>query len=467
VTWLDRGWFTATFLVGVAFIAVLPPFQTNDEDSHWRRMWTVAQGEPYCDKIPEVANLLPVSVHFEGDHEKRHVAKLEYLREAWENRGYNLPVTVISTGCGYFPLGYLPSAIVAKRVAFGPGARPRVGGMLAAYYAARLANWIMVSLAVLLLALKVPWARHLTLFFYSIPEVLQQSVAINLDAFLFALTCVFIVLVFKADRWRTVLWMALVVTLMTMTKPIYAPLSLLGIPLMARLIPRTGFRWHHVLAAQLLFFLPLWARGQWQASIPSESLTGWGVGWVNPALQVAHLKEHPFKIVTLLFWQLCDLFTRKLMQGGWTSIFGAFGWSAFEMPSIGYYLLLVALVFAVLADAGGPPLAPIAPSPHKPWVARVVWWVPALGLASIFAGVILAMYIYFTKVGEDTVNGVQGRYYLVPLLISGVLAMWAYKRRHLLPVRFAKAAAIGPLIAALSCTAAGVLAVLAIRDFYW
>jgi uncharacterized membrane protein len=323
----------------------------------------------------------------------------------------------------------------------------------------------MLTLMVFFLLLELPWARSLILFFYSIPEVHQQASTIGLDSFLFVMTLWLLLLLFRQARWRSVAWMAAIVTVMTMTKPIYAPLALLAVPMIVTLSKRGPWTWRGWLATGSLFLpAPLWVA--WSKSIPPTTSTGWSPGWVNPGNQVKYLLHHPWHVLTLLYGQLENNWSTDLMHGRWTGIFGAFGWSAFEMSPIGYYALLGALVWALLADWSSTAETPKV-CDATGWKRKAAWTAAVLGPVGVIVGAILAMYLYFSRVGAPVVNGVQGRYYLAPLLILFFLGVYAARRKRPAPEALD---AMRPYMigtAAFLCMLADALAVHAIRDFYW
>lgn len=458
-------WFCATFAYGVVFVFVLPPFQTNDEDSHWRRLWTVAQAQVYCHSIPQAATELPEIVHYVGVHEQQHVFSSGYLKKGLEYRGYNLPAEVISTACGYFPAGYVPGAIIARLFAL-HGVHPRVGGMLRGYYAARLVNWILFSFTILVVSVRLSWFRSTLLFFHAIPEVLQQTVAINLDWFLLSVTALLLICIFDFGspiRALAMIWCCVFV--MAATKPIYAPLVLLGAPLFVTVAASPRRRWLWAIVPLAIF--PLFAHRWWTESIPPQTLKGWGVPWIHPDAQIQFLKEHPLHVLTLFWSQFVNTFSsHKLIEGGWTSIIGGFGWSAFEMHPIGYWLVLLAFGAALSADI----TSAATKAAEVPEVSRLAWrlgWAAAtLGILAVVAGIILGMYIYFSRVGQDSVLGVQGRYYHVPLLLLTSFLVFHLRRRGVL-ARWARYRKRAAGVAAVTLCVANALAVSAIHDFYW
>jgi hypothetical protein len=186
----------------------------------------------------------------------------QYWRDALHFAGGEYQVTTDGTACRYPPTPYFLPAMVARTVAFIHG-ELRPGSMLRAGYAARLTNWILTSLAVLLMCWRLPWLRNFTLFFYSIPEAIQQSMAVNTDSFLFVTTVALLLLTFSRPRAWALPAIGLVVALMAMIKPVYAPLAALGLIMWERLLAQHRWRWRD-LAAGLSCVAVVWlAQSLW------------------------------------------------------------------------------------------------------------------------------------------------------------------------------------------------------------
>jgi hypothetical protein len=467
-SWAHRLWFSAAFLFGIAFVFLLPPFQVNDEDQHWFRAWSLFGGSFYCGEIPEVAKELPLQTGFQIniDHQFNHHAKAETIHQALDWRGYNIPHRVVSAACGFFPLGYVPAYLASRAVAFTRGARPRVGGMMRGYYAARLMNWLLVSLGFFVLVWRLPWARNVGLFAYSIPELMQQSVALGLDTHLFFLACLLLVATFGRASWCSVAAVIVGATVMTMAKVVYAPLGALAFPLLSRFRPRAVLT---AMAVALAVLLPFIAWKLWIASLPPDPSAGApSPPWVNAPVQIALLKSQPWHVFPLMFAQLKDtLFGDSLMRGKWTGIFGAFGWSALEMKPIVNYMMLLAISIATVTDLSGDPPPADGETPRR-GIWRLAWPATVASVMLVFPLIIVGMFVYFTMPGETRVLGVQGRYYLVPLLILWVIGVWHLGRRRVLPERWREPAArFGPWAGAALCVIANLFALDAIHTFFW
>src|SRR5688572_1393637 len=156
--WLHATWFAITFLFGLAFVFALPPFQSNDETFHCHRLWATAHGQVVCRTMtqaarafPRVWNSSPALGHKIGD---RH------FRNAKVYQGTSEKMAAGDTACTYFPTGYVLPALAARVIGLTLAGEPRGGvTMLAAFYAARIVNWVFLSVMVFWALRRLPRLR--------------------------------------------------------------------------------------------------------------------------------------------------------------------------------------------------------------------------------------------------------------------------------------------------------------------
>ena len=142
---------------------------------------------------------------------------------------------------------------------------------------------------------------------YSIPEMLQTAMAINTDSFLLCGAAVLLVLMFGSrSRARTLAAMAIVLTMMTVTKLIYWPFFALCLPVFQRLVARHGWRVRDVAALVLALVVPYVAYQSW-VSWSSET-AGSQLAYLGNTTnqQIEFLKAHPHMVLTLLRHQVRD-----------------------------------------------------------------------------------------------------------------------------------------------------------------
>jgi hypothetical protein len=463
----QKLWFGAICLVGVVFAFVLAPFQGNDEWPHWVRAWTVAEGELRCGAVPKAAlgAMAPLArAHGKLSWEHVRFALQDQPSAEWApQHGYQ------SAACSYWPLAYVVPGLIAKWVALDRTGAPRKGGMIRGFWAARLASWATMCLSIFIVTMLLPWARNLFLAFFSIPEVIQETVALNNDLLLFMLTFVLLLAILRRPSWRAVWVIAAVIVCMTWTKPIFATLGALALPALVDLWPLTDGktrRWKYPLALLALFVLPLTVRMTWSHFVKWDSAV-WIPPWnVHPDEQVDFLLHHPLHVFTIFWAQARDTFSHELMRGSWRSILGALGSSSIELRPSAYawcITSIAAALFADFTDGREPPRIVDATAGTR---ARRWAWVLAIGgILAMFPAVILAMYIIFTGVADDKVVGVQGRYYLIPLLLLTMLGLYVAKKRW--PTVPTAVSRPSTMLAALGGVLASWSAIESVFEKYW
>jgi Predicted membrane protein (DUF2142) len=496
---LHRLWFGIAFIFGIVYIVTIPPFESGDELTHWNRLWAVAEGEVVCRTMPGAAKVLPNYFRFPVSDtvpsapgprvilpsQKRFFRQLPVLkgppppdhprvgledfRLAWDFTGLSDTGFAGDLQCKYPPTGYLLPAGAARLVGLHKDGTPRPGGMLEAFYATRLVNWGLVTIALWLLLRAIPWGRNLLLFFYTVPEVLQQGTALNNDAFLFVMGFLILGMFLRPASWGHAAWIAVAIMAMTTIKPVYAPMALLAAPLYVALRPtlRT-FRWKQALVT-IGLVTPFMVWKLWSVMNTYDQEYDWRASWADPVRQTAFLKAHPTYLLVICWSQFKNFFGNGLLDGSWKSVIGAFGWNAFFMAPIGYYLVVAALVLAMAADATNGVVAdPIGSFDGVSRRAHNLAWILAVvGILLVFPGMTLAMYLIFTTVGVTGVLGVQGRYFLIPFLLF--LAMGLYAIKQYWNGRLANIwVSIGATVAAAGLMiVSNCYAVSAICDYFW
>jgi uncharacterized membrane protein len=195
-----------------------------------------------------------------------------------------------------------------------------------------------------------------------------------------------------------------------MARPPYLPLALtLFLPALCAAGPRG---WRSYFEPTLAFAFIAAALFAWQAAAPATASYEGHIAGVDPKLQIAFLRLHPFRgafnVVAGTVSMAPHLTVKALYSLGWNDIY----------PSNALYgILMLSLAgFCVVATWHGLPT----------WRARV------LLLASVLASIVaisLAEYLVWTPVGGHKLEGPLPRYYppFVPFLLllsSGRLRVW-------------------------------------------
>ncbi len=417
------AWFCCTFLVGVVFVFLMPPFQTNDETHHWEKLYTVMEHDPTCSNIPRgVETVIEKNVY----DQVRGGWKWEFRRadDAFAVRLGNRMVPSYNASCGYPSTSYWFPALLAR-------ASQRLwpsewGGIMVAFYAARLGNWLVLSICVWLGITLLPRLRTWLLTVFSVPMVIHQSASINQDSTIVGLSILLLVVLFRATPLLKLIGIAVLVWLLSGMKPVFAPLGLLmTIPLWEP-AGRWGARRRRQIFAGLLALsgLVLLSSPLWFATLLRRTCgTMWTVPWADSARQTDYIISRPWIFWDALGQQLADNLGHGHLVGGFTSIIGIFGWAQYEVPC--YEGVITAAVLALLADIVSPIDVAMTTRRREGWL-HLFWCrvVPGLSPFLVVFLIDLAFYLVFTVPASQFVIGVQGRYYFASLVLIGAGIVW-------------------------------------------
>lgn len=400
-------------LLGLAYGAILPPFEAPDEPPQFYRAAMVAEGsflarrdyrqERYVgEEIParliQIEHTWPAA---QRGHPEKKVTVADW-QKLWEvqplDRHLRHFAVVVNTAT-YSPLSYVGAAL-AMRVAFALQLRP-----LAVFYAARLGGllaWIcLVTLALAIL----PLGRWLVALLALTPMSLHQAAAVSADSWNHGwLLLTFAVLlrvalspdgpVRRAEVW-TVLALLFGTGLLRQT---FVPLALVAFLMPRHRFENRGHQWAFYLGAGLAAALPALA---WTLANREN------VVWQNPELlpeaQMKFLAEHPLHLLRTLPATLAEHGMR------WAREFvGCLGWLDTALPAwfVGGFWVLI-LAAALLRTPG---------EPRLPFSGRVPL---LLAFGAMVLLTLTALFVLVTPPTSPTIEGIQGRYFtpLAPLAL--------------------------------------------------
>ena len=450
--------------VCIALALIVPPGEVADEGAHLARAAALIQGDMvghresvrYSDGSTHLAagvRLDPVWDRIGRSRPKDFGGAISAVESEPDARGrIFVPLYTVGT---YPPFLYLPGA-AGLGIARVLGLAPEVG-----FYLGRLGN-ATATLAIALAALALAHRGRVALFaVLALPMTLSLAASFNQDAPIIALAALAAALltprplVGAGARWRlsgAILSLALVV----LAKPPYAGLAAM---LLVPLPPRGEWMRHAArrLAAAFLAVLPaiLWtaAATTYVATPVPRAAYEAGPLWsgprpatftaTDPKAQAQVLLEKPARIATLPGHFLGTIKHLTILYKG---AIGIFGWLDRPLPGVLYGLWAVALLGPlILLRQGTPP----------PWAERLI--LPAAAIACLWL-VVISQYLTWTNVGENRIDGPQGRY-LLPLVPMLVLAFARTRREEagrrwpaMLPVAAAAVDVVALPLAALAMT---------------
>ena len=415
---IEKTFLILGFLFGCLFIYVIPPFQSPDEDSHFKKAYAISEGEFYASSNGKIAGLrIPDTMHeyienklsMMGNRDLKYSYTDFYYDQFLTSDFSSRTLREVSTS-GTTPFAHLVPAIgiLCSRILspiFIEGT-PSTSFML---YFARLFS-LLSYLIIGYFALKItPIFKKSMITILLLPMSLFLASMVTYDNLLIPISLLTISCIFKLiynkkeifDKRYFILFCVIGYLLLNI-KVVYFPLLALLL-----FVPKEKFKNHDqkekikayfkiggiVIFLTVLFKIPnLFLDVEKSTSLASQQLN--------------FLLGHPFTYVKIL---LLNLFHQFRIQLCW--MIGTFGLLDTSLPPVFILLSFINLILTFITDA-------IYEKIKIGYLPKLV----AFGVLILsIVGMYTAMYIGWTPqvlgvVGGDQITGVQGRYFL-PLLI--------------------------------------------------
>jgi hypothetical protein len=435
----ERAAALAIFLVLVvplvAFCAwAVPTGAVPDEPTHVMRAASLLQGEIIGHRGAAVnvetgardagvtgnTGLALAAIAGNGDRAPLPAGASRAARLAWV-RGipWQPQTSFVSSAntAAYSPVTYIPAAL-GLGAAILMGAKPH-----AAIVAARLSNALVFALIGALALWLAERGRLVLLVTLSLPMTVWLAGSCSQDGLVIAATVLAAALLMRKGRpafW----WGCAALAVLVLQKPPFLPLAILPLVLPGRgwgarfggsaLVALPGIAWSVAVAALVSVPLlpgPPYHPGPLWPGDPARLFRSAVAG-----AQVSVLLHHPIRVallpVTVGWRELPSL---------WLQFMGVLGQLSIRLPRMLYTLWALAIAAGIAALATGPR-------------ARSVRWLTAPGAVVAMLGsaelIFLALYVTWTPVGMERIDGIQGRYFtpLLPILIFAVTGGLGWRR---------------------------------------
>lgn len=406
----ERVFLFVGLLSGMLVLVVTPPFQVPDENTHFLRAYHVSEGNMVAESHDDIQdggmfplNLLIVVYKLTGDipfhtDRKQSVENIVSFFE-FELDPDNAFFSSYYSSM-YPPMPYIPVALVlavGRTVELPP---------LVLFYLGRFTN-LATSMLLTALAIRViPFGKWVLFVVALMPVTVFQRSSLSADTLTitlsFVLIAFFMMYAFgerESLRRQDILILVVLTLCLSLSKPPYFLLILLYFLIPVR---KVGSRWRYVALFALLAALSgvcllTWsfATSDLQVILPTE-----------PSVQLESLLANPLRFAWLV--------VRDYSYNAWNYVatgIGVLGWLDTPMPSLFILSYVGVLGFVALVDSS--PTARLGP-----WRRLFMVGVGVLILGSISA----ALYITWTPVGKDVIEGIHGRYF-IPVLPLFLLAL--------------------------------------------
>ena len=390
-------------IICIFFMITMPTFKNHDEYYHWLKAYEVSEGHL----------MTPIENGIQGSMMPKQVA--EVLPKDWTTMDYrevkerlkiqinedDKEVLNPETAAVYSFVQYVPQA---TGIAI---ARLFTNNVYIITYAGRFLNMI-VAIAILYFAIKIiPFGKKMLLIPAMIPIAIEGFTSLSPDAITISMAFLYIAYILhlafdkKVEKIKSKDKIALLIMsiIIALCKIVYIPL--VGLLL---IIPKEKFKDNKnkiinfiVIAGIAVVINLIWL------AISSRYLSTFREG--DSKIQVLLALQNPIQFIQQF------LYTLNINSGNYIlSLFGSdLGWGELvKINTIVPYCLLGIYVFTAITDNK---------LKNRFEVYQIVWI--SLVVLAIIALVFASLYVQWTTIGNESIIGVQGRYFLpiIPLIM--------------------------------------------------
>ncbi len=418
-------------LVLLIFTFYVPPFQKSDELAHFYRAVSLTNLDLVCKTDAQGQRYYPMKQKYAAVESVFHVwdVALQYNKKFdrnWLDARFTDPSyqqeVKVDGPCDFSPLGYAPSA-------FGVLLGKPFESPLASLYLGRLCG-ALFFVAGMILALRVipPRFQSLIYLYGALPSVLHQVSTISYDAVhlallppLFAYFMRFVVAEKPIARRELAIFMVLLVWIVNVRLVAFTPLLLLFFVIKPALVEPNRRRYLaitaglFVTAGLLTLALSLVYYPKNLVYLPDQTYDSFK--------QLSYILRGPWRFPEAAYNTLRLHLEQLLGQG-----VSGFGWQDYGLDYFSYYLIIISATTILVVTTMREGLL----------IGRLQLLALSGAIVGTGLALFLAAYLFWSPVGTDSVDGLQGRYFLVllPPFIFGIsqLAAWMGRERlvHLL-----------------------------------
>jgi uncharacterized membrane protein len=395
-----------TLLVfGVPMAILIPPGAGYDEEDHLIRVWELSAFSFIPGELSPQEMKYPTVFRDFAYRQQGSTGVIDsefwqsYSRAGLYERGFIR--REIDTKSVYSPALLLPQGIVMRLSGRGVGLPA-----LVVFSLCRLMGLLSYLFLVWLAIRWIPFGKWILLALAIAPMAIFQAATITPDSISNGIGFLFIAGSLRAAAYKEIGWrefgqLGILIALLFLTKLNLLPLILLPFLLVSpsKFAPKRIYGF--LLLTTLVLFVVEVAGWNWIASRNFESLL---LQEANPSAQLLYTLGHPFAFLATVAQ---DVITNGwIYLQGWINGYGYYYWTP---PLLVSLLFLLGLAAALVVDAIS-----------KPQANKLRAGLILVFLAGYLA-TIASLYLSFTPIGADYVNGVQGRYF-IPLALPLFLA---------------------------------------------
>ena len=409
---LEKQFLFLALVLGSLFIILLPPGQSPDDITHFRRAYGISQGVLVPDQVVNdkgaIGSLIPENTDFlsrRPDHGTYEMAAEELFEEKGELS--NQPYTSAAL---YNFICYIPQSIAAL-----------IGNIfgisvLGIAYLMDIFNFI-VWVILIYFAIKItPRFKSIFLFVSLFPITLQEATSVSPDALTIGLSFFLIAyILYLAYEKKTQMTkkdyviLSLCALVIGFCKIVYLPLIFLMIVIPKERFGTTKKKWIFlgVLLGAVIILNLAWLM------FSSRYLVEYRTG-VNSKEQLVGILKNPIKYLMVMF-RTINVNGQLWMSNILGITLGAF---TFNLPNA---LFFISFAFSILL---------FMQRNETIKLKKADRWIFLLVFLMIIALIFTSLYMQWTPLGNDVIDGIQGRYFLPIIVLLPIILNRSNKKNY-------------------------------------
>lgn len=402
---IEKQFLFLALVIGTLFIVLLPPGQAPDDKNHFRRAYGISEGafipEVVDEKIGGTGSWLPNHL-LDGIEELPQKDTYErILGEIGSRNDDGYKKDMYANTSLYSFICYIPQILaimVGKIFSFS------FVGMM---YLAKIFNFVLWTILVYFAIKLIPKFKAIVVFVALLPITMQEATSLAPDALTIGLSFFLIgyVLNLICERKdilkkRELVLISCVSLVIGFCKIVYLPLVFLLLAIPYERFGSKKLKWWFlgILLAVVVGLNLVWL------SISSNYLVEFNPG-VDSKAQLGNIISHPLGYLYVIINSF-GAYSNYWLSSMMGMSLGSF---SFNLPEL-YFFILLGMFILLLAQRN-----------ESLDIDKKVKWFFALIFAGIMLLIFTSLYIQWTPVNHETIEGVQGRYFLPILLLIPVV----------------------------------------------
>ncbi len=395
---IENKFIVMWILSGLMYLFSMTLFRAPDEEAHFKRVLELSYGYPlsvYSEERSAGGRELPLyGIELDETLEKDWQTFSDNKKKV--KLSENFDFTNFTNTALYSPLSYIPQTI---GVYFARHITKRISSIA---YAGRIVNWMFISIILYMTIKLIPFAKEIVALIALMPMNIQESISLAPDGMVVALSLFLIAFILQAKyvktdcfKWWNIVLLYIAVLLIGIMKIVYLPFGLLCI-----LIPKERFKsekrkWIHIV---LMAVLAVGSNLVWM-KLCSKFLV---IGGTNASVQLSYLKQHIGYYIAVM--------ARTVFSGGavWANTMVGSTLAELNVATPG---ILVTIYLCLLAKKY---------TEFSGWSKNkedLAWGCTCLiTIGTIIMLIFMSLYLQWTPVYNNVINGIQGRYFIALLL---------------------------------------------------